>query len=56
MEDQVTTGYCCERLQCILDLLLKATVVRAYYVFLPRVVCQKRKPQFDGWFLSLLNI
>ena len=42
--------------KCILDLLLKATAVRGYYVFLPQVVCQKRKPQIDGWFLSILHI
>jgi hypothetical protein len=36
--------------------LLQATAVRGYNVFLPQVVCQKRKPQIDGWSLSILHI
>ena len=56
MENQVTSGYCCEWLQCMLGLLLKATAIRGYYVFFPQLVWQKRKPQIDGWFLSLLHM
>ena len=56
MENQVTSGYCCEWLQCILGLLLKATAVIGYYVFFPQVVYQKMKAQIDGWFLSLLHM
>ena len=38
MENHVNTGYSCECLQYIIGLLLKATAVRGYYVFLPQVV------------------
>ena len=35
---------------------LQAITVRGYTLLLPQVVCQKRKPQMDGWFLSVLLI
>ena len=33
-------------------IFLHAAAVKGYYVFLLQVVCQKRKPQIDGLFLS----
>ena len=56
MEDQVTTCCCCEWLLCLLGWCLQASAVKGYHIFLLQVVCQKRKPQIDGWFLSLLHI
>ena len=40
-------------------LLLNVTqnsVVIGYHVFLLKVLCQKRKPQIDGFFLRMLHI
>ena len=54
--DQVTTCYCCNWLLYILGWLLQDIAVKGYHVFYTQVVFQKRKPQIDGSFLSLMHI
>ena len=40
----------------VFNAFLYATAVKGYHAFLLQVVCQKRKPQIDGLFLSILHI
>ena len=51
----MTTEYYCEWLLCNLGELLQGRG-RGYHVFLPQVVCQKRKPQIDNFFRNELHI
>ena len=37
-------------------ILLQATGVKGYQVFLLQVICHERKPQIDGWILSVVHI
>ena len=39
-----------------LGILLQAIGVKGYKVFLLQVICHKRKPQIDGWILSVVHI
>ena len=39
-----------------LRILLQATGVKGYQVFLLQVICQERKPQIDGWILGVVHI
>ena len=55
MENQVTTGYCCEWLLCDLGGLLQATAVRGNHIFLSHLVCQKWKLQIYDCLLSVRN-
>ena len=39
-----------------LGILLQATGVKGYQVFLLQVICQEWKPQIDSWILSVVHI
>ena len=39
-----------------LGILLQATGVKGYQVFLLQVIRQERKPQIDGWFQIVVHI
>ena len=39
-----------------LGILLKATGIKVYQVFLLQVICQERKPQIDDWILNVVHI
>ena len=61
--NHVTTWFICEWLLCkaFYNMLLllnvtKNSVVIGYHVFLLKVLCQKRKPQIDGFVLRILHI
>ena len=52
--NHVTTWYSCVTMN--LGILLQATGVKGYQVFLLKVICQERKQQIDGWIFSVVHI
>ena len=39
-----------------LGILMQASAVKCYQVFLLQLICHEQKPQIDGWILSVVHI